>query len=72
MSANKFYITYAEAKEVLNRRLYKIPKKLYPEVLKEMENYKLLKKHWRRSLQMFQFTAQNVDKYLNQFSSLIE
>jgi hypothetical protein len=70
MSSNKFFISYAEAKEVLNRRLYKIPKKLHIVVLKEMEEYKLIKKFGENvKCLRYKFLAQEVEKFINNHST---
>lgn len=68
LSSSKFFITYSEAKEVLNRRLYKIPKKLYPQVLRDMENYNLLKTLGAKNSLRFEFLEEDVAKMLNNYT----
>ena len=68
-SNGRIFISFHCVREILNRRLHKIPRALHYEFLKEMENYDLIKRLGSPNGKniKFELTGKNRDKLLNQF-----
>lgn len=70
-SAHKFYISYAQTKEIINRRFGRIPNKYHLKFLKEMEEYKLLKKDGPIKNSRYEFIGNIIEKQLSNSSSIL-
>jgi len=53
--------------EILKRRLYRIPRMLNEQIIKEMEELKLIKKVGVTNKIRYELIAKNIDKLLNQY-----
>lgn len=64
------YIGYNLVREILNRRLHKIPRILHYEFLKEMEFHNLIRRVGSINGKNigFELIGGDIDKYLNQFN----
>jgi hypothetical protein len=59
------FISYRCVKEILRRRLSKIPRILHYQMIKELENLQLLKRVGNsKKFYNFELTANNIDKSL--------
>lgn len=67
-SNGKIFVSHATIREVLRRRLHKIPRVLHYEVLKEMEGYKLIKRIGNTKNLKYELLSKNKDKLLNRFN----
>ena len=67
-SNGKIFINHAVIREVLRRRLHKIPRSLHYEVLKEMEDYGLIKRIGHTKNIQYELLGKDIDKLLNQFN----
>ena len=66
--SHKNCISYPCIREILNRRLHKLPKRLRYEFLKEMEHHKLVKKFGSiNGIKFYELTGGNVDNLLKQY-----
>jgi len=69
-SNGRIFIRYEDVREILRRRLHKIPHCLHYEFLKEMENHNLIKRigsHNGKNIK-FELVGGDIDRYLNQFN----
>ena len=64
----KIFISYETIREVLRRRLHKIPRCLHYEVLKEMEKYNLIKRVGHTKNIQYELLGKDIDRLLNQFN----
>ena len=69
-STNRVFITFHCVREVMRRRLHKIPRCLHYEFLKEMENHNLIKRIGSQNGKniKFELIGGDIDKCLNQFN----
>ena len=67
-SNGRIFISHAAIREVLRRRLHKIPRILHYEVLKEMEKYNLIKRVGHTKNIQYELLGKDIDKLLNQFN----
>lgn len=66
----KIYVNFNCIREIMRRRLHKIPRKLHYEILKEMEELKLIKRFGSKNGKniKYELTGKGVEKKLNQLS----
>jgi hypothetical protein len=62
-----FSVPYRVLIEILKRRFYRIPRMLNEQIIKEMEELKLIKKVGVTNKIKYELTAKNIDKLLNQY-----
>ena len=64
------YIEFNQVREILNRRLHKIPRVLHYEFLKEMEFYNMIRRVGSTNGKHigFELVGGDIDKHLNQFN----
>jgi len=67
---NKPFVTHRCLIEILRRRFYRIPRRLHYQVIKEMEELKLIKKVGVTNKIRYELTAKDIDKLLNQYLSI--
>jgi len=66
----RIYISFHCVREIMNRRLHKIPRVLHYEFLKEMEHFQLIKRLGSTNGKniMFELIGKDLDKKLNKFN----
>jgi len=69
-SCGRSYITYASVKEILKRRLYKIPNHIRYLVLKELEQMNLLRCVGKKNNLKYEILNREIDKILNKYNPL--
>jgi hypothetical protein len=62
------WISYSCVKEILHRKFYVLPRQLHYVFLKEMEEFKLIKKHGNTKEIKYELLSGNFDKLLNQYN----
>jgi hypothetical protein len=70
-SEGRIYINYNCVREILRRRLHKFPKAIHYKVLKEMEDYGLIKRNGNSRNIIYELTGGNKDNEINQYTDLI-
>jgi len=70
---NKFYISYDYAKKVLSRRFYRLPRQrsFHYLILKELEEFKLIKKVGGKNCMKFEFVGEDAEVLLRQYQSFL-
>lgn len=66
----RIYIPFHLVREIMRRRLHKIPRVLHYEILKEMENYNLIRRIGSDNGKniIFELTGKDKEKILNQYN----
>jgi len=67
-SNGRIFIRYEDVREILRRRLHKIPRNLHYEVLKEMEEYNLIKRLGNTKNIKYELVGKDIDKLINQLN----
>lgn len=67
----RVWINYDCVREILRRRLHKFPKAIHYQVLKEMEDLKLIKRNGNSRCIVYELTGGDKDKEVNQYVDII-